>query len=56
MVFPVSSPGIGGACAPRWQEAFAAGAAPRVVLRATEMSALDYCALVDLKRYAIDLA
>jgi len=43
-------------CAPRWQEAFVAGAAPRVVLRATEMSALDYCALVDLKRYAIDLA
>ncbi|HKM61348.1 MAG TPA: DUF2237 domain-containing protein [Acidisphaera sp.] len=43
-------------CAPRWQEAFVAGAAPRVVLRATEMSALDDCALVDLKRYAIDLA
>ncbi|HME20829.1 MAG TPA: DUF2237 domain-containing protein [Acetobacteraceae bacterium] len=43
-------------CAPRWEEAFVAGAAPRVVLRATEMSALDYCALVDLKRFAIDLA
>jgi uncharacterized protein len=43
-------------CAPRWQEAFLAGAAPRVVLRATEESALDYCALSDLKRYAIDLA
>ena len=43
-------------CAPRWQEAFAAGAAPRVVLRATEMRALNYSALVDLKRYAIDWA
>jgi uncharacterized protein (DUF2237 family) len=43
-------------CAPRWQEALAAGAAPRVVLRATEASALDYCALDDLKRFAIDLA
>ncbi len=43
-------------CAPRWQEALLAGAAPRVVLRATEQGALDYCALADLKRYAIDLA
>ncbi len=43
-------------CAPRWQEAFSANAAPRVVLRATEASALDYCALDDLKRYAIDLS
>jgi uncharacterized protein len=43
-------------CAPRWQEAFAAGRAPRVVLRATEASALDYCGLTDLKRHAIDLS
>jgi hypothetical protein len=43
-------------CAPRWQEALENGAAPRVVLRATHMEALDYCALEDLKRYAIDLA
>ena len=42
-------------CAPRWQEALLAAAAPRVVLRATEASALDYCALQDLKRNAIDL-
>jgi uncharacterized protein (DUF2237 family) len=42
-------------CAPRWQEALRAGAAPRVVLRATEASALDYCRLEDLKRYSIDL-
>ena len=42
-------------CAPRWQEAFEAGQAPRVVLRATEASALGYCALAELKRHAIDL-
>ena len=43
-------------CAPRWQEALDANAAPRVVLRATQEGALDYCALADLKRYAIDLS
>jgi uncharacterized protein len=43
-------------CAPRWQEAFEAKIAPRVVLRATHQGALAYCSLADLKRYAIDLA
>jgi uncharacterized protein (DUF2237 family) len=43
-------------CAPRWQEALAAGSPPRVVLRATHQGALDYCSLADLKRHAIDLA
>ena len=43
-------------CAPRWQEAFEAGQAPRVVLRATHEGALAYCALADLKRFAVDLA
>ena len=43
-------------CAPRWQEAFEAGQAPRVVLRATQEGALDHCALGDLKRLAVDLA
>jgi len=43
-------------CAPRWQEALEAGKAPRVVLRATHQGALDYCALADLKKHAIDLA
>jgi uncharacterized protein (DUF2237 family) len=43
-------------CAPRWQEAFAAGQAPRVVLRATHEGALAYCQLADLKRLAVDLA
>ena len=43
-------------CAPRWQEALSANAAPRVVLRATEAGALEFCRLDDLKRFAIDLA
>jgi uncharacterized protein (DUF2237 family) len=43
-------------CAPRWQEAFEAGHAPRVVLTATHQGALDYCTLADLKRHAIDLS
>ena len=43
-------------CAPRWQEAFEAGHAPRVVLRATHEGALDHCALADLKRFAVDLS
>jgi uncharacterized protein (DUF2237 family) len=43
-------------CAPRWQQAFEAGQAPRVVLRATHQGALDYCTLADLKRHAIDLS
>ena len=40
-------------CAPRWQEAFLAGCAPRVALHATEASALEHCALEDLQRHAI---
>jgi uncharacterized protein len=43
-------------CAPRWQEAFEARQAPRVVLRATHEGALSYCSLADLKRLAVDLA
>lgn len=42
-------------CAPRWQEAFAAGHAPKVVLAATQEGALDYAELADLKRHAIDI-
>lgn len=42
-------------CAARWQEALAAGCAPRVKLRATHQATLDVCALADLKRHAIDL-
>jgi uncharacterized protein (DUF2237 family) len=43
-------------CAPRWQEAFEANHAPRVVLRATHEGALTYCSLADIKRFAVDLA
>src|SRR5215470_5047173 len=43
-------------CAPRWQEAFEAGHAPRVVLAATQEGALHHCDLADLKRHAIDLS
>jgi uncharacterized protein (DUF2237 family) len=42
-------------CAPRWQEAFVAGHAPKVVLAATQEGALAYAELGDLKRFAIDL-
>jgi uncharacterized protein (DUF2237 family) len=43
-------------CAPRWQEAFEAGRAPRVVLRATHKGALAHCALADLKQLGVDLS
>jgi len=39
-------------CAPRWQEAFEAGCAPKVVLEATHQSALDWAKLEDLKAHA----
>lgn len=42
-------------CAPRWQEAFEAGMAPPVVLAATHERALEFVALEDLKRHALDL-
>lgn len=42
-------------CAARWQEAFEAGAAPRIVLQATHETALEHSSLADLKRHAIDL-
>jgi uncharacterized protein len=43
-------------CAPRWQEAFEAGMMPRVVLQATHEGALEFCALDNLKRHAVDLS
>lgn len=42
-------------CAPRWQEAFLAGHAPKVVLAATQEGALEHAELSDLKKFAIDL-
>jgi uncharacterized protein len=43
-------------CAARWQEALEAHAAPRVVLGATHQRTLEIVELVELKRYALDLA
>ena len=40
-------------CASRWQEAFEAGVAPKVVLEATHMLALEFCNLADLRTHAI---
>ncbi len=39
-------------CAMRWQEAFAAGCAPRVKLESTHMAALQVVTLGDLERLA----
>ncbi len=41
-------------CAPRWQQAFAAGRAPSVVLEATHRGALDYCRIEDLTAFAAE--
>ncbi len=41
-------------CVTRWQEALEADAAPRVVLAATHISALEFVELEDLKRHALD--
>jgi uncharacterized protein (DUF2237 family) len=41
-------------CVTRWQQALAAGCAPRVVLAATHISALEFVALEDLKCHALD--
>jgi len=52
--FPGLSPGDRWClCAPRWQEALAAGMAPGVVLAATAEGALEYCTLADLRRFAV---
>jgi uncharacterized protein (DUF2237 family) len=40
-------------CVTRWVEAFEAGCAPRVVLEATHISALEYVELDDLKAHAV---
>lgn len=42
-------------CAARWKEAFEAGMAPPVLLRATEESALEVVSLDDLSAHALDL-
>ena len=41
-------------CADRWVEAFTAGAAPAVVLRATHARVLEWASLDDLRTHATD--
>ncbi len=43
-------------CAGRWAQAFEAGKAPKVILRATNVLALQIVSLEDLKKLAIDLS
>lgn len=43
-------------CAARWREAFEAGVAPKVVLMATHIAALEVISLADLKKHALDLS
>jgi len=40
-------------CVQRWAEALVAGFAPQVVLAATQMSALEWVDLEDLKKHAV---
>lgn len=42
-------------CAARWRQAWEAGAAPRVVLNATNEATLDIVPLAALKAHAVDL-
>ena len=41
-------------CAARWKEAYDAGVAPKVVLEATHISALEFASLEQLQAHAID--
>ena len=41
-------------CAPRWQEAFEAGMAPRVRLASTHIAAAEFCDVEALRRHADD--
>ena len=41
-------------CVTRWQEALEAGCAPRVVLEATHLSALEFVSLEDLRAHAVE--
>lgn len=43
-------------CAPRWQEAYEAGVAPRVFLLSTHLGALEHVEFAALKAHARDLS
>ncbi len=56
MAFPGVKPGDRWClCAPRWQEALDAGAAPPVHLEATHILTLEFIDLADLKRHAVSV-
>lgn len=40
-------------CAPRWKEAYDAGAAPAVVLEATHIGTLEWASLHELREHAV---
>ena len=40
-------------CASRWQEAFEAGNAPKVILRSTNIATISVVKLEDLKKYSV---
>lgn len=42
-------------CAARWVEALEAGMAPPVILAATHAATLEFAALEDLRRFAVDV-
>ncbi|MFQ3577936.1 MAG: DUF2237 domain-containing protein [Verrucomicrobiia bacterium] len=42
-------------CVSRWKEALEAGLAPKVILEATQATALEFVTLEDLKRHAVSL-
>lgn len=41
-------------CVSRWKEALESGVAPKVLLEATHMSAIEFVALEDLKSHALE--
>lgn len=43
-------------CSARWQEAYAAGKAPQVVLEATSIAALEIVRLEDIRQHAVKLS
>ena len=40
-------------CASRWQEAFEAGKAPKVILKSTNIASISIVKLEDLKKYSV---
>lgn len=42
-------------CAPRWQEAWLAGKAPKILARSTHISAFEHCDGSALREHAVDL-